>query len=69
MQPIEDFQIRYTNTDAIEGDLIESMQNSNIFKITMDVYYKMTLVNFQTYKSILPSVFIKPDFSNHFVNY
>jgi hypothetical protein len=38
MQPIEDFQIRYTNTDAIEGDLIESMQNSNIFKTTMDVY-------------------------------
>jgi hypothetical protein len=38
MQSIEDFQIRYTNTDAIEDDLIESMQNSNIFKTNMDVY-------------------------------
>jgi hypothetical protein len=69
MQPIEDFQIRYTNTDAIEDDLLESMQNSNIFKTNMDVYQKMTLVNFKTYKSILPRVITKPDSSNHFVNY
>jgi hypothetical protein len=45
MESIDDFQIRYTNTEAIEGNLIESIQNSDIFKTKMDVYYKMSLAN------------------------
>ena len=45
MESIDDFQIRYSNTEAIEGNLIESKQNSNIFKMKMDVYYKMSFLN------------------------
>jgi len=69
MESIDEFQIRYTNTEAIEGNIIESMQNSNIFKMKMDVYYKMSLSNFQTYKSFLPRMIIKPDSSKNVINY
>ena len=69
MKSNDDFQIRYTNTEAIEGNLIESIQNSNIFKTNSFVYWKMSLVNFKTFKSILPRLIIKPEYSKDIFNY
>ena len=65
----EYFQIGLYNLNAIEGNLIESIQNSNIFKTNSFVYWKMSLVNFKTFKSILPRLIIKPDSSKDIFNY
>jgi hypothetical protein len=52
------FQIRSKNTEAIDGKLIEKTHYSVIYKANASMFQKMTLENFQTYKSILPLKFI-----------
>jgi hypothetical protein len=69
MMPNDNVQIWYRNTDAIDGNLIKSSRLSNIFKANTLMMLEMTLVNFETYQSIIPRQIMKPNITKHVVNY
>ena len=46
MEDDDNFQISYKNTAAIDGNLIESVEYSNMFKASTIVLLKMNLLNF-----------------------